>query len=213
MIILVIISFLIDLISKIIVSNLLDVNEVKALATLPSKEEIYAQVMRETFGTWPGLWGMQQTEDYEAAKVTIFGNETAKYAKLIEKTDAYHELVASDINGILQTIKDNEVKTVNIAKYGYQIAPVIESRNEIGDQFVTLKLASFGATTSTVFETLSDEYIEQRKKEKEQIQTNLNPILSPTLEEPSDERPVPPPPFPPEEIPLPTTKGVFGGKK
>ncbi len=136
--------------------------------------EIYGKLVQgvtsalalSTFFTWPGYWALVTEDDYDEAVRYVFGEKGSakreKYAKLIEKTEAYHNLVASNIEGILKTIKDNEVKTVNIAKYGYQIAPVIESRNEIGDQFVSLKLASFGATTSTVFETLSDEYIEQR---------------------------------------------------
>ncbi len=153
-----------DLAAKVAMVADIEFEETKIYGKLV--QGVTSALALSTFFTWPGYWALVTESDYDDALRYVFGEEGSakreEYAKLIEKTDAYHELVASNINGILQTIKANEVKTVNIAKYGYQIAPVIESRNEIGDQFVTLKLASFGATTSTVFETLSDEYIEQR---------------------------------------------------
>ncbi len=153
-----------DLAAKVAMVADIEFEETKIYGKLV--QGVTSALALSTFFTWPGYWALVTESDYENALRYVFGEEGSakreKYAKLIEKTDAYHDLVASNITGILQIIKDNEVKTVNIAKYGYQIAPVIESRNEIGDQFVTLKLASFGATTSTVFETLSDEYIEQR---------------------------------------------------
>lgn len=49
-----------------------------------------------------------------------------------------------------------------LAKYGYQMMPLIESCDELGDTLVTLKKASFGATCSKVYNTLSDEYIAER---------------------------------------------------
>ncbi len=153
-----------DLAAKVAMVADIEFEETKIYGKLV--QGVTSALALSTFFTWPGYWALVTEDNYDDALRYVFGKEGSakreKYAKLIEKTDAYHDLVASNITGILQTIKDNEVKTVNIAKYGYQIAPVIESRNEIGDQFVTLKLASFGATTSTVFETLSDEYIEQR---------------------------------------------------
>ncbi|MBQ7117531.1 MAG: hypothetical protein IJN88_04910 [Clostridia bacterium] len=153
-----------DLAAKVAMVAGIEFEETKIYGKLV--QGVTSALALSTFFTWPGYWALVTEGDYDEALRYVFGKEGSakreKYAKLIEKTDAYHELVASNIDGILQTIKDNEVKTVNIAKYGYQIAPVIESRNQIGDQFVTLKLASFGATTSTVFETLPEEYIQSR---------------------------------------------------
>ncbi len=153
-----------DLAAKVAMVADIEFEETKIYGKLV--QGVTSALALSTFFTWPGYWALVTEDDYDDALRYVFGKEGSakreKYAKLIEKTDTYHELVASNIDGILQTIKDSEVKTVNIAKYGYQIAPVIESRNQIGDQFVTLKLASFGATTSTVFEALSDEYIEKR---------------------------------------------------
>ena len=56
-----------------------------------------------------------------------------------------------------------------------------------------------------------DEYIEQRKKEKEQVQTgSFTSIPTPPIpEEILDEGLVPPPPFPPEEIPMPARESYI----
>ena len=125
-----------DLAAKVATVAGIEFEETKIYAKLV--QGVTSALALSTFFTWPGYWALVTEEDYEDALRYVFGKEGSakreKYAKLIEKTDAYHELVASNIDGILQTIKDNEVKTVNIAKYGYQIAPVIESRNRIGDQ-------------------------------------------------------------------------------
>ena len=68
-------------------------------------------------------------------------------------------------DNILQSLKDNDVNVGVIAKYGFQLAPVAESRDYVADQFVTVKKASFGATTSTVYEPLDEEYIATRVSE------------------------------------------------
>lgn len=122
-----------------------------------------------TFFTWPGYWALVTEEDYDDAVNYVFGEEGSekrqKYAKLIEKTDSYHNAVGKNIDKLLQTIKDNDIKIGVVSKYGYQLAPVVQSRNLVADQFATVKLSSFGATTSNVFDTLPEEYIEARIKE------------------------------------------------
>lgn len=122
-----------------------------------------------TFFTWPGYWALVAEEDYEDALFYVFGEENSKkraeYAGLIEKIDNYHYSVTKEIWNIMQELKDNNIKVGIIAKYGFQIAPVIESCDTIGDQFASVTRASFGATTTTIYDTFSDEYIEARKAE------------------------------------------------
>ena len=127
---------------------------------------VFAAGSRATFFTWPGYWALVTEEDYEDALCYIFGEEGSdlrkEYAGLIEKIENYHNTVAVNIPNILEGLKKDGVKVGVIAKYGYQIAPVIESKEAVGDQFASIKRASFGATTSTIYTTLSDEYIENR---------------------------------------------------
>ncbi len=141
-----------------------------------TKETIYYTVVKgvtsalalSTFFTFPSYWAAVKSEDYEEAKEYVFGPEGSEkrqeYAGLIAKLDNYNEKVRQKIPEIMNTINDNGNLAV-IAKYGVQIVPVIKSRNVIGDQFASVECASYGATASDVYSTLSDEYIAQRVAE------------------------------------------------
>ncbi len=122
-----------------------------------------------TFYTWPNYWACVSSEDYESAKYYVFGEEGSekrvKYAGLIEKLDNYDKEVRRRIPELIQKIKDGGANFGVISKYGYQIIPICASSDMVADQFASVKRSSFGATTPSVYETLSDEYIAQRVSE------------------------------------------------
>ena len=119
-----------------------------------------------TFYTWPNYWACVTPEDYESAKYYVFGEEGSekrtKYAGLIEKLDTYDREVRRKVPELLKKIKDGGANLGVISKYGFQIIPICATSDQVSDQFATVKRSSFGATTSSVYETLSDEYIAQR---------------------------------------------------
>lgn len=122
-----------------------------------------------TFYTWPNYWACVTPEDYEAAKYYVFGAEGSekrvKYAGLIEKLDNYDREVRQRVPELLQKIKDDGANLGVISKYGFQIIPITSTADVISDQFASVTRTSFGATTSNVYEKLSDEYIAQRISE------------------------------------------------
>lgn len=122
-----------------------------------------------TFYTWPNYWACVSPEDYESAKYYVFGEEGSekriKYAGLIEKLDNYDREVRKKIPELIQKIKDGGANFGVISKYGFQIIPICANSDVVSDQFASVKRSSFGATTSNVYETLSDEYIAQRVAE------------------------------------------------
>lgn len=122
-----------------------------------------------TFYTWPNYWACVSPEDYESAKYYVFGEEGSekriKYAGLIEKLDNYDREVRKKIPELIQKIKDGGANFGVISKYGFQIIPICANSDAVSDQFTSVKRSSFGATTSNVYETLSDEYIAQRVAE------------------------------------------------
>ena len=117
----------------------------------------------------PALWGLVQAEDYESAKYYVFGEEGSekrvKYAGLISKLDNYDKEVRQRVPELLKKIKDGGANLCIISKYGFQIIPICASSDVVSDQFASVKRSSFGATTPTVYETLSDEYIAMREAE------------------------------------------------
>ncbi len=138
------------------------------------KETLYAKLVKgvtsalalSTFFTWPTYWAAVTAEDYNDAMLYVFGEEGSekreKYAGLVEKIENYNKVVRKDFTKTIKSIGENGVKFGAVAKYGFQILPVCQSNDIVSDQFVSLKNASFGATTSKMFDTLSDEYVAQR---------------------------------------------------
>lgn len=122
-----------------------------------------------TFYTWPNYWACVSPEDYESAKYYVFGEEGSEkrqeYAGLISKLDNYDKNVRQRIPELMKSIKDGGANVGIISKYGYQVIPIVASSDVVSDQFSSVKRSSFGATTSTVYEPLSDEYIAQREAE------------------------------------------------
>lgn len=142
-----------------------------------SETEIYGKLVQgvtsalalSTFFTWPGYWALVCEDDFDDALYYVFGDENSEkretYKNLITKIEDYHYNVMCNIDSIFDELKANEVKVGVIAKYGFQLAAIAESRDYVADQFATVNKASFGATTGTVYEDLSDEYIAARVAE------------------------------------------------
>lgn len=122
-----------------------------------------------TFFTWPSYWSAVSSEDFDAALHHVFGPEGSakreKYSGLIEKITNYDKVVRQNIDDLYKSIKKNGANVGTISKYGYQIIPLIESSDVVGDQFASVANSSFGATTSTLCDTLDDDYIEKRVAE------------------------------------------------
>lgn len=119
-----------------------------------------------TFFTWPSYWSAVTSEDFDAALHHVFGPEGSakreKYAGLIEKITNYDKVVRQNIEKLYKSIKLGGANVGTISKYGYQIIPLIESNDVIGDQFASVTNSSFGATTATVCNTLDEDYIDER---------------------------------------------------
>lgn len=129
-------------------------------------EGVTSALALSTFFTWPNYWASVKAEDYDTAMLYVFGEEGSakrqEYAGLIEKIESYNSVVRQRIPEIMQSIKDNGVNLGIMAKYGSQLIPVCESSDMISDQLATVKSASYGATTSTVYDTLTEDYIANR---------------------------------------------------
>ena len=122
-----------------------------------------------TFFTMPCYWGFVRAEDYDDAIEYVFGPEGSekrvKYAGLIEKLDRYHTEVVERIPDLMQGLADQGSNLAIVSKYGFQIVPTCESSDAVADQYASVKNSSFGATTSTIYGTLPDDYIAAREAE------------------------------------------------
>ena len=129
-------------------------------------EGVTSALALSTFYTWPNYWACVSPEDYKTAKEYVFGPEGSEkrreYAGLIAKLDNYDKLVRQRIPEILTTTVGNGVNFGVISKYGFQTLPICETNYLVSDQFASVGRSSFGATTGTIYNDLSDDYIASR---------------------------------------------------
>ena len=157
----------VDLAAKTLTAMDFEFNETEIYGKLV--QGVTSALALSTFFTWPGYWALVSEEDFEDALYYVFGEEGSEkretYKNLIAKAENYHNTVMKEIDTIFRTLRDDEVKVGVIAKYGFQLAAIAESRDYVADQFATVEKASFGATTSTVYEPLDEDYIAARVAE------------------------------------------------
>ena len=129
-------------------------------------EGLVPELALATYGTWPGYWTMVTAEHYASTREFIFGQPGSeryeKYAGLIEKLDRYDAAVRQQIPALLSAARDAGHPVALTVYYGDQMPPVLESADEQGDVWTTVRYASLGATVSKIGTTLSDDYIAQR---------------------------------------------------
>ena len=119
-----------------------------------------------TFYTWPNYWACVSSDDYDTAMHYVFGDEGSKkrteYAGLIAKLENYNTVVRQRIPEILTATAENGVHFGVISKYGFQTFPICETNDLVSDQFASVKRSAFGATTGTIYNDLSSDYLAER---------------------------------------------------
>ena len=122
--------------------------------------DIFPEVMRAGFATFPSYWSMVSNEDFERAMATVFyGVDINEYSGLVEKIYNFRNNVRLPFEQDTKDFISRGIEVSNIVKYGIQTLPVTENGNELSDQTVTVRESSFGATTAEVEETFTNEYI------------------------------------------------------
>lgn len=151
--------------------DLLEKSGVLDGATELVKRTIYYKVVKgvtsalalSTFYTWPNYWAAVSPEDYDEAMLYVFGEEGSekrtKYAGLIEKIEGYDTLVRDNLTALMKSFGEKDINVAILSKYGYQLLPICSSSELVADEFTSVKRSSFGATASTIYTFLSDEYI------------------------------------------------------
>ena len=172
-------SFVLSTIDLLSASGMLDavVGVTKEYVYYKVLEGVTSALALSTFFTWPNYWAAVTAEDYKTAINYVFGPEGSEkrkeYAGLIEKIENYDKVVRQNIPEIMQRIVDDGVNLGIMSKYGSQMIPVCESSNLVSDQIASVYRSSYGATTSTVYDTLSADYISAKQ------QAGLGKYISP----------------------------------
>lgn len=114
------------------------------------------------FANWLTIWAMIPDEQVDDAIDFVFTeiyDKNDKDAKnLLNRIENYNRLVRENKTQTLKSLDEN-AKVVVISRYGYSSLPITPSWNSLSDGTVDTKYNSFGATTSSFGETLSEEYL------------------------------------------------------
>ena len=126
-----------------------------------------AMLLSTGIGTWANYWVSIYEEDFDRALDLVFckeGSETrTAYAGLIEKLEYIREHIIEATPELYKKFADEYGVEIGVlASYGLANAPITEHYDETGDVLVGVQDASFGATSSGLFDTLSQEYIDER---------------------------------------------------
>lgn len=126
-------------------------------------KELIVYVLRESYGTMPGIWSLVGPDYYQDARKGVFSGYETEFAGLLEKLDNYDAKVRQRLPEIIDNAVAGGVKIANYPKYGeFQVQPVCDTNDEIGDNSVSLKFSSFGATTAKYGRTLTANQIKDK---------------------------------------------------
>lgn len=121
----------------------------------------------DTIGTVPGFYALMGAERYEEARELIFNTpeKKAKYAKIIEVSDYYHDNVQANNTKVIQSLLDDGINTAIIAEYGCTFIPVTSDNDRMSDGTIATDRESFGATCAEVDGTLGEGYVQAKECE------------------------------------------------
>ncbi len=149
--------------------------------TFGSVEELYNRlyaafipaILKATgIGTWASYWTSIYEKDFDKALDLIFGKkgtqEREEYAGLVDKILYLRERITlprekqGEENLYKKFERDYGVEIAVIAGYGIPIPPLGVNHDDTGDIVVDTRSSSLGATTAGLFDTLSQQYIDER---------------------------------------------------
>ncbi len=119
-------------------------------------------IILDIFGTMPSMWSFVDERYFEDALTNIYGPEGSelreKYAGLISRIKNFHYKVLCNADEIMMAAKAAGTKVSVIAKYGRDPIPLSKEGDFMGDGFVSLEVASFGATSAMNHQTLAADH-------------------------------------------------------
>ncbi len=126
-----------------------------------------AMLLSMGVGTWANYWCSVYEEDFDTALDLVFGKEgterRAEYSGLVDKIQYIREHITKASPELYKKFAvDYGVEIGIMASYGLANAPITEHYDETGDTVVGVIDASFGATSSGLFDKLPQNYIDER---------------------------------------------------
>jgi hypothetical protein len=130
-------------------------------------------IIHDIFATFPSMWSYVQHDTFYAALEYLYGENYAdpnhEYAGLINRVITYHEEVMMKTDEIFDSLNKKNIHTGLMVKYDKPHIPLSKESNLMSDNLVTVRDASFGATSCNYGDTLPADY-------QQQLHTDYNMI-------------------------------------
>lgn len=122
-------------------------------------DEIYDEVLRDTFATAPSLWSVVKSDEYEECIEYVFPTDELKieYSGLIERADALQDML-SKRDELLDEAVENGMSMSIVAGYNTALIPAYSRASTQGDGTLETALMAGGATVSDFGKTFGDDY-------------------------------------------------------
>lgn len=127
-------------------------------------DAVYKSAFTKVFATLPGLWSLVADKDYETAKDLLLeydGETAAKYARLIERIDAYHYGVQTGNEERIKTMAANGHNVYVVAGYGRQMVPVTGTKDITSDSVIDTRYAGCGVTCAPLNTPFPADYVQK----------------------------------------------------
>ncbi len=120
-------------------------------------DDVYSEIIDETFGHMPGMWALVADDYYEDAKSIML--DPVKNAKLIERLDDYHYNVQAKAEDIISAAEALGCEVYIVSQYNMQGLPISEkSTSNNSDFLVDTIYGSGGAIAADYMKTLPSGY-------------------------------------------------------
>ncbi len=131
------------------------------------KDDALANILRDSYASFPSFWSMVRDEDVEDAIALVYNTPELQqeYAGIIKKIRSYHENVQVNAEERMLELVEMGVDIMVISKYNFANFPLSSDALKQSDSAASTTATSFGATTSNFGETLSDKYIKSISQE------------------------------------------------
>lgn len=124
---------------------------------------VIPDVLRVSYGTTPGYWSMVSADRFEEARDYVFAGVEEEYAGLIKKINYFHETVGSKLTSMYKQMEADGVNVSIIAKYGYQLYPIVYNADQQSDMIATCEQQAPGTITAPLGSKLSNVYLAKAK--------------------------------------------------
>lgn len=122
-------------------------------------DRIFEEYLSDAFGNLPGVWAFVTPDDYDTAKLNVFG-ENYTETDYTRKLDEYHYNVQQKLPELIADAMESGTEVMICSGYNIPVIPVNQHTEEHSDMLINTLHMSLGATTAPIGKTFENGYVQ-----------------------------------------------------